>query len=118
MRKIVRLTESDLNKLVKRVIEEDGQEFPKFGTKEFNDLASSYFGGNPKHRIGKYDLESEDFSEIEKPAFGGGSDREHMIMRKSVRDITRKLNDLIERQSWSKKTFDTITMIDDMLKDM
>jgi hypothetical protein len=39
-------------------------------------------------------------------------------MRKAVRDITRKLNDLIGKRSWSEKTFDTITMIDDMLKDM
>jgi len=28
--------------------EKPKQEFPQFGTKEFNDLASAYFGGNPK----------------------------------------------------------------------
>jgi hypothetical protein len=28
--------------------EEPKQEFPQFGTKEFNDLASTYFGGKPK----------------------------------------------------------------------
>jgi hypothetical protein len=111
MKKIVRLTESDLTRLVKRSINE---------LRDFIDKKESGWKptGTPPKEFTSYDLEDEDFSEIEKPAFGGGSDRQHMIMRKAVRDITRKLNDLIGKRSWSEKTFDTITMIDDMLKDM
>ena len=42
--------------------EEDEFNLPKFGTKEFNDLASSYFGGNPKNkRPTKKDFEGDEF---------------------------------------------------------
>ena len=46
--------------------EEDEFNLPKFGTKEFNDLASSYFGGNPKNkRPTKKDFEGDDSEDDE-----------------------------------------------------
>lgn len=36
------------------------QEIPQIGTKEFNDLASAYFGGKPKQEtLKEYDAESD-----------------------------------------------------------
>lgn len=55
---------------------DDNEDFevPKFGTKEFNDLASKYFGGNPKNSLNKKykdddyedpDNEDDGFEDIE-----------------------------------------------------
>ena len=112
MKKIVRLTERDLTRLVKRSVN------------ELRDMADKYESGekftsyNRPEEITSYDLEGEDFSELDMPNFGGGSYKEHMMMRKATRDIKRKLDNLIGRESYSKKTLETIMMIDDMLKNM
>jgi len=47
---LVRISSFDWRTDYKIIIpkEEPKQEFPQFGTKEFNDLASTYFGGKPK----------------------------------------------------------------------
>jgi hypothetical protein len=112
MRRIIRLTENDLTRLVKRSVN------------ELRDMADKYESGekftsyNRPEEITSYDLEGEDFSELDMPNFGGGSYKEHMMMRNATRDIKRKLDNLIGRESYSKKTFETIMMIDNMLKNM
>ena len=44
-------------------LEESKQEFPKLGTKEFNDLASVYFGGKPKQKTLEEAMNQEGYME-------------------------------------------------------
>ena len=107
MKKIVRLTESDLTRLVKRSVN------------ELRDMADKYESGwkptGPKksEEMTSYDLEGEDFSELDKPAFGADY---HMVMRKTVRDIKRNLDTIISNKGFHRGTIEMLLKIDDMLK--
>jgi hypothetical protein len=58
--------------------EETKQEFPQFGTKEFNDLASTYFGGKPKQETLEEFAKQEAIKQYSEDTFG------NLIVRKSI----------------------------------
>lgn len=54
------------------------QEIPQIGTKEFNDLASAYFGGKPKQETLEEFAKQEAIKQYSEDTFG------NLIVRKSI----------------------------------